>query len=58
MPLGYKSKYRHTSKLARWAKSPANKYEQLFGLICLFFGAVIALQLAIVATFNLIHWGI
>lgn len=58
MLTGYKSKYRHTNKFIRWAKSPANKYEQLFGLTCLFFGAVIALQLAIVATFNLIHWGL
>ena len=59
--LGYKSKYRKKSLLTSiksWAKLPANKLEQLFGLTCLFFGAVIALQLAVVATFNLLHWGI
>lgn len=56
MTLGYKSKYRNRFK--RWALSPANKYEQMLGIMCIAFGAVIGLEIAIVALFNAIYWGL
>lgn len=56
MTLGYKSKYRNRFK--NWAFAPANKYEQMLGIAAVAFGAVIGLEVAIVALFNAIYWGL
>lgn len=60
MTLGYKSKYRRTrwQSFKAWALAPANTAEQILGLTCIIFGALIGFELAIVSIFNAIYWGL